>query len=109
MRRRENGPKRRLFPKSLPHGAYGEAPAGRRLPALLAPAGASERRRYCTGAGGSGGAGQGEIEKRREANGMCLAVPGKILNISGEDFARTARVRFGGSVKRGRLACGPDA
>ena len=35
---------------------------------------------------------------------MCLAVPGKILSIQGEDFARTARVSFGGIVKEVSLA-----
>jgi len=40
---------------------------------------------------------------------MCLAVPGKILNISGEDFARTARVSFGGIVKEVSLAYVPEA
>jgi len=39
---------------------------------------------------------------------MCLAVPGKILNISGEDFARTARVSFGGIVKEVSLAYVPE-
>ncbi len=40
---------------------------------------------------------------------MCLAVPGKILSISGEDFARTARVSFGGIVKEVSLAYVPEA
>jgi hydrogenase expression/formation protein HypC len=40
---------------------------------------------------------------------MCLAVPGKILSISGEDFARMARVSFGGIIKEVSLACVPDA
>jgi len=35
---------------------------------------------------------------------MCLAVPGKILSISGEDFAKMARVSFGGIVKEISLA-----
>ena len=35
---------------------------------------------------------------------MCLAVPGKILSMEGEDFARTARVSFGGIVKQVSLA-----
>ena len=38
---------------------------------------------------------------------MCLAVPGKILSVSGEDFARTARVSFGGIVKEVSLAYVP--
>ena len=40
---------------------------------------------------------------------MCLAVPGKILSISGEDFARMARVSFGGIVKDVSLAYVPEA
>ncbi len=40
---------------------------------------------------------------------MCLAVPGKILSIDGEDFARTARVSFGGIVKEVSLAYVPEA
>ena len=40
---------------------------------------------------------------------MCLAVPGKILSIEGEDFARTARVSFGGIVKEVSLAYVPEA
>jgi len=40
---------------------------------------------------------------------MCLAVPGKILSIHGEDFARTARVSFGGIVKEVSLAYVPEA
>ncbi len=40
---------------------------------------------------------------------MCLAVPGKILSIEGEDFARSARVSFGGIVKEVSLACVPEA
>jgi hydrogenase expression/formation protein HypC len=40
---------------------------------------------------------------------MCLAVPGKILNIEGEDFARTARISFGGVAKEVSLAYVPEA
>jgi hydrogenase expression/formation protein HypC len=40
---------------------------------------------------------------------MCLAVPGKILSIQGEDFTRTARVSFGGIVKDVSLAYVPEA
>jgi hydrogenase expression/formation protein HypC len=41
---------------------------------------------------------------------MCLAVPGKVLEISGEDsFFRTARVSFGGVIKQVSLACVPEA
>ena len=40
---------------------------------------------------------------------MCLAVPGKILSITGEDFARMARVSFGGIVKEVSLAYVPEA
>lgn len=41
---------------------------------------------------------------------MCLAVPGKILSIAGDDpFLRTGRVSFGGIVKEVNLACTPEA
>ncbi len=40
---------------------------------------------------------------------MCLAVPGKILSTCGNDFARTARVSFGGIVKEVSLAYVPEA
>jgi hydrogenase expression/formation protein HypC len=41
---------------------------------------------------------------------MCLAVPGKILEIVGDDpYLRTARVSFGGIVKQVSLACLPEA
>ena len=40
---------------------------------------------------------------------MCLAVPGKILSIEGEDLARTARVSLGGIVKQVSLAYVPEA
>jgi len=40
---------------------------------------------------------------------MCLAVPGEILSIQGEDFARSARVSFGGIVKQVSLAYVPEA
>lgn len=41
---------------------------------------------------------------------MCLAVPGKILSITGEDaLTRTAKVSFGGVIKEVSLACVPEA
>jgi hydrogenase expression/formation protein HypC len=40
---------------------------------------------------------------------MCLAVPGRILSIQGEDFARSARVSFGGIVREVSLAYVPEA
>jgi len=41
---------------------------------------------------------------------MCLAVPGKLLSIQGEDpVVRIGRVDFGGLVKEVNLACVPDA
>jgi hydrogenase expression/formation protein HypC len=40
---------------------------------------------------------------------MCLAVPGKILNISGTDEFRAGRVNFGGVVKEVSLAYVPEA
>ena len=41
---------------------------------------------------------------------MCLAIPGKILSVAGEDpLERTARVSFGGIVKEVNLAFTPEA
>ncbi len=40
---------------------------------------------------------------------MCLAVPGKIISITGEDLARMGRVSFGGIVKEVSLAYVPEA
>jgi len=41
---------------------------------------------------------------------MCLAVPGKILSVAGDDpLTRTARVSFGGIVKEVSLAYTPQA
>jgi hydrogenase expression/formation protein HypC len=40
---------------------------------------------------------------------MCLAVPGKIVSIEGEDFARMARVSFEGIIKDVSLAYVPEA
>jgi len=40
---------------------------------------------------------------------MCLAVPGKVLSIDGEDqFTRRGRVSFGGVVKEVSLAYVPE-
>ncbi len=40
---------------------------------------------------------------------MCLAVPGKIVSIAGEDITRTGRVNFGGIVREASLAYLQDA
>lgn len=40
---------------------------------------------------------------------MCLAVPGKIMNFSGQDELRVGDVSFGGIVKRVNLAYVPEA
>jgi hydrogenase expression/formation protein HypC len=41
---------------------------------------------------------------------MCLAIPGKIESISGNDpLTRMGRVNFGGVIKEASLACVPDA
>ncbi len=41
---------------------------------------------------------------------MCLGIPGKILEVSGDDpLYRTAKVSFGGAVKEVSLATVPDA
>lgn len=41
---------------------------------------------------------------------MCLAIPGKVESISGEDpITRMGRVNFGGVIKEACLACVPEA
>lgn len=41
---------------------------------------------------------------------MCLAIPGKVLEIQGDDpLMRTGRVQFGGVVKEINLAFTPEA
>ena len=41
---------------------------------------------------------------------MCLAIPGKLLEIKGDDpLMRTGRVQFGGVVKEVNLAYTPEA
>lgn len=41
---------------------------------------------------------------------MCLAVPGRIESVEGEDpLLRTGKVRFGGIVKQVHLGCVPEA
>lgn len=41
---------------------------------------------------------------------MCLAVPGKLLSIAGDDpLLRTGKVSFGGILKEVNLACVPEA
>lgn len=40
---------------------------------------------------------------------MCLAVPGKIHSITGEDLLRVAKVDFGGVLKDVNLAYVPEA
>ena len=41
---------------------------------------------------------------------MCLAVPGQLVSITGDDpFTRTGKVNFGGILKSVNLACVPEA
>jgi hydrogenase expression/formation protein HypC len=40
---------------------------------------------------------------------MCLAVPGQVLSIAGEDLERSGRVSFGGITKEVNLAYVPEA
>ena len=41
---------------------------------------------------------------------MCLAVPGRVLSLAGDDpIVRTGRVDFGGVVKEVNLAFAPEA
>jgi hydrogenase expression/formation protein HypC len=44
-----------------------------------------------------------------ESIAMCLAVPGRVLSIAGEDIQRVGRVDFGGIVKEINLAYVPEA
>jgi hydrogenase expression/formation protein HypC len=41
---------------------------------------------------------------------MCLAVPGRLLSITGDDpLMRSGKVSFGGILKEVNLACVPEA
>ena len=40
---------------------------------------------------------------------MCLAVPGKVLAVAGEQEFRTGQVSFGGVIKQVSLAYVPEA
>ena len=40
---------------------------------------------------------------------MCLAVPGQVLSIAGEDLQRSGKVSFGGITKEVNLAYVPEA
>lgn len=41
---------------------------------------------------------------------MCLAVPGRVMDITGDDpLMRSGKVSFGGIVKEVNLACVPEA
>ncbi|MGC8828462.1 MAG: HypC/HybG/HupF family hydrogenase formation chaperone [Verrucomicrobiia bacterium] len=41
---------------------------------------------------------------------MCLAIPGKVINVMGEDpLERTGKVSFGGVIKEVSLAYVPEA
>jgi hydrogenase expression/formation protein HypC len=40
---------------------------------------------------------------------MCLAIPGRVLDISGEDVNRAGRVDFAGVVRQVSLAAVPEA
>ena len=40
---------------------------------------------------------------------MCLAVPGKILSVTGDDVTRTGTISFGGVSKDACLAFVPEA
>jgi hydrogenase expression/formation protein HypC len=56
------------------------------------------------------GSGKRGMDGREEAVGMCLAVPGKIESLQGDDpLLRTGRVSFGGITKTVHLGCVPEA
>jgi hydrogenase expression/formation protein HypC len=50
------------------------------------------------------------LTNNRRSDSMCLAVPGKIISISGDDpLVRMGKVSFGGIVKQASLAYVPEA
>ncbi len=40
---------------------------------------------------------------------MCLAIPGNIISIEGDEFSRMGKVNFGGTIKEVSLAYVPEA
>jgi hydrogenase expression/formation protein HypC len=40
---------------------------------------------------------------------MCLAIPGKVLSVTGVEMLRSARVDFGGIIREVNLAYVPEA
>ena len=41
---------------------------------------------------------------------MCLAIPGKVISVSGDDpLMRSGKVNFGGILKEVNLGCVPEA
>lgn len=40
---------------------------------------------------------------------MCLAIPGKVVSISGNGFEREATIDFGGARKKANLSFTPEA
>lgn len=40
---------------------------------------------------------------------MCLAIPGRVLEVNAEQYARMARVDFGGVVREASLSFVPEA
>src|SRR5215475_3428341 len=94
-----------MFSKQIPHRTRYQAAARRRLPPLLASAHPAERRRHRARTDSRGSA---SIEKGVKK--MCLAVPGKIVSIEGDDpILRDGKVNFGGVVKRVNLSLVPEA
>ncbi len=103
--REERRARRRLLPEPLFDRAHGWPTAWRGLSSILASARATQRR--WPGAG----ADHGSTSRNRIAKGlsMCLAVPGKILDVSGSDTTRMGTVSFGGVNKEACLAFVPEA
>src|SRR5262245_42632445 len=94
-----------MFSKQIPHRTRYQAAARRRLPPLLAPAHSAERRRRRAGTDRRGGA-----SSEKGGKGMCLAGPGKIVSIEGDDpILRDGKVDFGGVFKRVNLSLVPEA
>jgi hydrogenase expression/formation protein HypC len=75
----------------------------------LAPAHSAERRRRRAGTDGRGVASI-ETSNEKGVKAMCLAVPGKVVSIEGDDpILRDGKVNFGGVVKRVNLSYVPEA
>lgn len=66
--------------------------------------------RYGVGSAGGTGLPEPWFAQALECEPMCLAVPGQVLSVAGDEpLSRTGRVSFGGVVKEVSLALVPEA